>query len=70
MAIFRRSAKVRRILALKIRAARLAAEYECALAIAMPRLHRSRQLLEQARIVKGTLTEAELTELRRAWSGV
>jgi hypothetical protein len=66
----RRSARVRKILALKIRAARLAAEYERALAVAAPRLHRSRQLLEQARMVKGTLTEAELSELRRAWSGV
>jgi len=65
-----RSAKVRKILALRIRAAKLAAEYERAQSTLAPARHRARQLLEEARMVKGTLSECELAELRRAWSGV
>ena len=66
----RRSTKVRKILALRIRAAKLAADYERAQSAVAPTRHRARQLLEEARMVKGTLTACELTELRRAWSGV
>ncbi len=65
-----RSAKVRKILALRTRAAELAAEYEGAQARLAPTRHRARQLLEEARVLKGTLTTCELAELRRAWSGV
>ena len=65
-----RSAKVRTILALKTRAARLAAEYERGQAALAPTRHRARQCLEEARMLKGTLRRYELAELRRAWSGV
>ena len=65
-----RSARVRKILALRTRAAKLAADYERAQSAAAPTRHRARQLLEEARMVKGTLTPCELAELRRAWSGV
>jgi hypothetical protein len=65
-----RSAKVGRILALRTRAAKLAADYERAQSALAPWRHRARQLLEEARVLKGTLTTCELAELRRAWSGV
>jgi len=65
-----RSIKVRKIVALRVRAAKLAADYEGAQARLAPKRHRARQLLEEARMVKGTLTACELAELRRAWSGV
>ena len=65
-----RSAKVRKILALRTRAAKLAADYERAQSAVAPARHRARQLLEEARMLKGTLTACELAELRRAWSGV
>ena len=65
-----RSTKVRKIVALRARAAKLAADYEGAQARSAPTRHRARQLLEEARMLKGRLTACELTELRRAWSGV
>ena len=65
-----RSANVRKILALRTRAARLAPDYERVQWAAAPARHRARQLLEEARMLKGTLTACELAELRRAWSGV
>jgi len=65
-----RSTKVRKILALRTRAAKLAANYERAQSAVAPTRHRERQLLAEARMLKGTLTACELTELRRAWSGV
>jgi hypothetical protein len=65
-----RSAKVQKILALRSHAAKLLASYEGAEARIAPTKHRVRQLLEQARALKGTLTPSELAELRRAWSGV
>ena len=65
-----RSSKVRKIVALRVRAAKLAADYERAEARLAPLRHRSRQHLEEARMLKGTLTALELGELRRAWSGV
>jgi len=65
-----RSPKVRKILALRTRAAKLAADYERAQGGLAPARHRARQLLAEARMVKGTLSACELAELRRAWSGV
>jgi hypothetical protein len=65
-----RSPKVRKILALRTRAAKLDAQYERAQSTLAPGRHRARQLLAEARMLKGTLTVYELAELRRAWSGV
>jgi hypothetical protein len=65
-----RPAKVQRIVTLRARAAKLTAQYEAAQARLAPTRHRARQLREEARVLKGTLTACELTELRRAWSGV
>lgn len=65
-----RSTKVRRIIALRTRAAKLDAQYERAQSTLAPTRHRARQLLAEARMLKGTLTVYELAELRRAWSGV
>jgi hypothetical protein len=65
-----RPAKVQRIVALRTRAAKLTAQYEAAQVRLAPTRHRARQLCEEARVLKGTLTACELTELRRAWSGV
>jgi hypothetical protein len=65
-----RSIKVRKILTLRMRAAKLAADYERAQTTAAPARHRARQLVEEARMLKATLTACELAELRRAWSGV
>jgi hypothetical protein len=65
-----RSAKVRKIIALRARAAKLGADYERGEARLAPTRHRARQCLEEARVLKATLTPCELAELRRAWSGV
>jgi hypothetical protein len=65
-----RSARVRRIVGLRTRAAKLAADYERGQVRLAPVRHRARQLLEEARVLKGALTAWELAELRRAWSGV
>jgi hypothetical protein len=65
-----RSPKVKQILALRGRAATLRAEYEAALVCLEPTRHRAAQLVQEARALKGTLSDCELTELRRAWSGV
>jgi hypothetical protein len=65
-----RSEKVRMILGLEGRAARLLASYECALARIVPDRHRAEQLLQEARAVKVTLSACELSALRRARSGV
>jgi hypothetical protein len=65
-----RSVKVRKIIALRARAAKLNADYEGAQGRLAPTKHRARQLLDEARMLKGTLTACELAELRRAWSGV
>jgi len=66
----KRSAKVRRILHLEGRAARLLAAYEGALVGIAPGRHRAEELLQQAKAVKVTLTGRELAQLRRARSGV
>ena len=65
-----RSARVRKIVALRARAAKLDADYEKAQVRLAPTRHRARQCLAEARMLKGALTAHELAELRRAWSGV
>jgi hypothetical protein len=65
-----RSPRVRRIVMLRGRAAALRADYEAALVRIAPVRHRAGQLVEEARALKGSLTDCELAELRRAWSGV
>ncbi len=65
-----RSHKVRRILQLEGRAAGLRARYECTMARIAPSRHKAEQLLQQARALKVTLTPYELSQLRRARSGV
>jgi hypothetical protein len=66
----RRSHKVRKILQLEGRAAALRARYECALVRIAPGRHRAEQLRQQAVALKVTLTPHELSQLRRARSGV
>ena len=65
-----RSPKVRRIVALRGQAARLRASYEDAQARSAPIRHKAGRLEQEARALKGTLSDCELAELRRAWSGV
>jgi hypothetical protein len=65
-----RSARVKRIIALRTRAAKLVAEYERGEGRLAPMRHRARQYIEEARMLKGALTACEIAELRRAWSGV
>lgn len=61
-----RSRKVRKILKLEARAARLLARHERALACAAPLLARADALRRQARAAELALTGTELGELRRA----
>jgi hypothetical protein len=63
-----RSRKVRKILKLEARAARLLARHERALACAAPLLSRADALRREARAVELALTGTELGELRRARS--
>jgi hypothetical protein len=65
-----RSDKVRKILQLEGRAATLRASYESTLARIAPARHKAEQQLQQARALKVTLTPYELSQLRRARSGV
>jgi hypothetical protein len=65
-----RSQKVRKIVALRGQAAKHRARYQGALERVAPIHHRATRLDEEARVLKGTLTDCELRELRRAWSGV
>jgi hypothetical protein len=65
-----RSARVKRIIALRTRAAKLVAEYERGASRLAPVRHRARQCIEEARMLKGALTACEIAELRKAWSGV
>ena len=65
-----RSPKVRKIVALRGQAAKHRARYQGALERVAPIHHRAARLDEEARVLKGTLTDCELQELRRAWSGV
>jgi hypothetical protein len=61
-----RSRKVRKVLKLKARAARLLARHERALACAAPLLTRADALRREARAAELALTGTELGELRRA----
>ena len=65
-----RSHKVRTILQLEGRAAAWRARYEGTLARIAPARHKSEQLRQQAVAVKVTLTARELSQVRRARSGV
>jgi hypothetical protein len=69
LAIPTRSRKVRKVLKLEARAARLLARYERALACAAPLLRRAEGLRREARATELTLTGTELGELRRARAG-
>jgi hypothetical protein len=62
--------KVRRILQLEGRAATWRAEYESRLARITPARHKAQQCDQEAKALKVTLTPSELSELRRARSGV
>jgi hypothetical protein len=66
----KRSEKVRKILHLEGRAAALLAGYESTLAKIAPARHRAEELVQQAKALKVTLTACELSQLRRARSGV
>jgi hypothetical protein len=61
-----RSRKVRKVLKLEARAARLLARHERALACAAPLLTRAAALRREARAAELALTGTELGELRRA----
>jgi hypothetical protein len=61
-----RSRKVRKVLKLEARAARLLVRHERALACAAPLLARAGALRRQARAAELALTGTELGELRRA----
>jgi hypothetical protein len=65
-----RSPKVRRIVGLRGQAARLRSRYQAALERVAALHHRAARLEQEARALKGTLSDCELRELRRAWSGV
>ena len=65
-----RSTKVRRILQLEGQAARLLAGYESHMVRLTPARHRAEQHLQEARAIKMTLSNRELSELRRIRSGV
>jgi hypothetical protein len=65
-----RSPKVRKIIGLRGQAARLRSRYQAALEQTAVLQHRASRLDQEARALKGTLTDCELRELRRAWSGV
>jgi hypothetical protein len=64
-----RSRKVRKVLKLEARAARLLARHERALACAAPLLTRADALRREAWAAELALTGTELGELRRARSG-
>jgi len=64
-----RSRKVRKVLKLEARAARLLVRHERALACAAPLLTRADALRREARAAELALTGTELGELRRARSG-
>lgn len=68
-AISIKSRKVRKVLKLEARAARLLGRHERALACAAPLLRRAETLRREARAAELTLTGTELGELRRARSG-
>ena len=65
-----RSPKVRKIVGLRRQAARLRSRYQASLEQVASLHHKAARLDQDARALKGTLTDCELRELRRAWSGV
>ena len=65
-----RSHKVRKILQLEGRAATLRARYESTLVRITPARHKAEQLRQEAVALKVTLKPYELSQLRRARSGV
>ena len=60
-----RSRKVRKLIKVEARAARLRARYEATLACAAPLLRRAETLRREARAMELTLTGTEFGELRR-----
>jgi len=62
--------KVQKILLLEGKAATWRAEYESTLARITPAIHKARQCDQEAKALKVTLTSYELSQLRRARSGV
>ena len=60
-----RSRKVRKILRLEARAQRFLARYERALATTASAMSQARAVLDEAQILEGSLTGAQLAELRR-----
>jgi hypothetical protein len=65
-----RSPKVKRIVRLRGQAARLRTSYRAAMVRLAPVYHKAVRLDQEACVIKSTLTDCELRELRRAWSGV
>ena len=65
-----RSRKVRRILHHEAQAARLLASYESHMVRLTPTRHRAEQHLQEARALKMTLSNREISELRHIRSGV
>jgi len=65
-----RSDKVRKVLHLEGRAAEYRSTYESGLAEITPAKHRAEQYGQEARALKVKLTPHELSQLRRARSGV
>jgi len=65
-----RSPKVKRILQLEGRGAAALATFESGLSRIAPARHRAEQCFQEARAIKVTLAPCELTQLRRARSGV
>jgi hypothetical protein len=64
------SPRVRQIVMLRVRVARLRAQYEGGRMRLEPVRSRAERLAQEARALKGRLTACELAELRRRWSGV
>ena len=62
--------KVQKILHLEGKAATSRAEYESTMARITPAKHKAQQYNQEAKALKVTLTPHELSELRRARSGV
>jgi len=65
-----RPQKVQRILSLEGKAATSRAAYESRLARITPAKHKAQQYDQEAKALKVTLTPQELSEVRRARSGV
>ncbi len=64
------SAKVRKILEYQERAAKLLGRYHGRMAEISPAKHKADELLERVKELKAKLTPSEVSELRRARSGL